>query len=271
MPQWRIVLQDIVQSYQRDHEEKILLKGAVLQLVEENRKKIVAMDRLTEVVDILSKRVHSGDIAATPPKRQRTAADTGVDTPATDTGTDTAGVAKRGSNTASDGGAITSLTLLTTANPMFQAAEKASNKKILVSTLLRDLFESGALAGGTRLPHTKLGYILRENSHQYVGVMNLVEKVWTKEQEKLLRTSVKDIPNVDATQLEDALTSIDKLCKEKMAELEGKEVGRTTALFTGLGARYVAWKNKKEPKVQSTLVTNFFTKAVQYLSPSKKK
>mmetsp|Transcript_12959 Transcript_12959/g.23459 ORF Transcript_12959/g.23459 Transcript_12959/m.23459 type:complete len:89 (+) Transcript_12959:633-899(+) len=80
--------------------------------------------------------------------------------------------------------------------------------------------------------------------------MMLIEMVLTDKQKALLRTKKKEIPRVDVTQLENTLHSIDKACKKKMADLEGKNVGKTKATRTGLGARYIAWKRKQKPKQQ---------------------
>lgn len=101
--------------------------------------------------------------------------------------------------------------------------------------------------------------------------MALVEEVLMDEQRALLRTSRKDIPLLDAAQLEHTLMSIDEACKEKMADREGKKVGKTTATMTGLGTRYIAWKKKQQPKPQGSLLTSFVTRIVEAVSPSKKK
>jgi len=160
---------------------------------------------------------------------------------------------------------------LTTETELFKAGEVGSSKKILVSTLLRDLFTDGHLSGGAAFTSTMLSYIPRENKHFYKAAMALVEEVLMDEQRALLRTSRKDIPLVDAAHLEQTLMSIDEACKEKMADREGKKVGKTTATMTGLGARYIAWKKKQQPKPQGSLLTSFVTRIVEAVSPSKKK
>jgi hypothetical protein len=102
--------------------------------------------------------------------------------------------------------------------------------------------------------------------------MMLIEMVLTDKQKAFLRTKKKEIPRVDVTtQLENTLHSIDKACKKKMADLEGKNVGKTKATRTGLGARYIAWKRKQKPKQQTNKLTSFLSRIVEAVSPSKRK
>jgi 4-diphosphocytidyl-2C-methyl-D-erythritol kinase len=130
------------------------------------------------------------------------------------------------------------------------------------------LFAGGHLSGGTALTRTMLNYIPRENQHFYKAVMMLV---LTDKQKALLRTKKKEIPRVDVTQLENTLHSIDEACKKKMADLEGKKVGKTKATMTGLGSCYIAWKRKQKPKQQTNKLTSFMSRIVEAVSPSKRK
>ena len=60
--------------------------------------------------------------------------------------------------------------------------------------------------------------------------MALVEEVLMDEQRALLRTSRKDIPLVDAAQLEHTLMSIDEVCKEKWQIVKAKKLERLLLL-----------------------------------------
>ena len=50
-----------------------------------------------------------------------------------------------------------------------------------------------------------------------------------------------------------------------MADLEGKNIGKTKATMTGLGAHYIAWKR------QTNKLTSFMSRIVEAVSPSKRK
>jgi hypothetical protein len=56
-----------------------------------------------------------------------------------------------------------------------------------------------------------------------------------------------------------------------MADLEGKNVAKTKATMTGLGACYIAWKRKQKPKQQTNKLTSFMSRIVEAVSPSKRK
>ena len=139
---------------------------------------------------------------------------------------------------------------MTTETELFKAEEIRSSKKILVSTLLQDLFTDGHLLVGAALTSMMLSYVPHENKHFSKAAMALVEEVLIDEQRALLHTSRKDIPLADAAQLEHTLISIDEACKERMAGLVGKKVRKTTATMTGIGACYIAWKKKQQLKPQ---------------------
>jgi hypothetical protein len=54
--------------------------------------------------------------------------------------------------------------------------------------------------------------------------------------------------------------------KKKIADLEGKKVGKTKATMTGLGAHNIAWKRK--PKQQTNKLTSFMSIIVEAVSQS---
>jgi hypothetical protein len=244
--QLSIQVQDLSQTVRRDQEERIVMRGTIAQLAEEARKSNALIEEFLGY--FRNKRGIPDDSVAiaSPPKRQRV----------TGNGDDASRLVQ---SSTSEGNSkpISSLSnLLTTESELFKAGEVGSSKNILASTLLRDLFAGGHLSGGTALTSTMLNYIPRENQHFYKAVMMLIEMVLTDKQKALLRTKKKEIPCVDVTQLENTLHSIDEACKKKMADLEGKKVGKTKATMTGLGSCYIAWKRKQKPKQQTNKQTN---------------
>jgi hypothetical protein len=256
-----IQVQDLSQTVRRDQEERIVMRGTIAQLAEEARKSNALIEELLGY--FRNKRGIPDDSVAiaSPPKRQ----------PVKGNGNNASRLVQS-STSKGNSKPISYLTnLLTTESELFKAGEVGSSKNILTSTLLRNPFAGGHLSGGMALTSTMLNYIPSKNEHFYKAVMMLIEMVLKDKQKALLHTKKKEIPCVDVTQLENTLHSIDEACKKKMADLNGKKVGKTKASKIGLGARYIAWKRKQKPKQQTNKLTSFMSRIVEAVSPSKLK
>lgn len=147
-----------------------------------------------------------------------------------------------------------------------QAAARSSNhgnKSISIQEVIIELHADGQLLRHSDdLTRTRFASIQRENESKYKAAMRLLKNSWTDEQKARLL-----VPNLEKTELNDAAHEVENTCLEKMAELEGKPVGRTKPFIVGIGQRYINWENAQKPKAGQGILSF----VVGLVSPSKKK
>jgi hypothetical protein len=101
---------------------------------------------------------------------------------------------------------------------------------------------------------------------------------------RLLEQSLSDENKTDLAQnglsteeIKNLAKAIELQAREQMAFLEGREMGRTKAYITGLGARYIKYEKKHQNRraVSQPGIGSFLSRtanaAIQMLSPSKQR
>jgi hypothetical protein len=93
---------------------------------------------------------------------------------------------------------------------------------------------------------------------------------------RLLEQSLSD-ENLSTEEIKNLAEAIELQAREQMAFLEGREMGRTKAYITGLGARYIKYEKKHQNRraVSHPGIGFFLSRTantvIQMLSPSKQR
>ncbi len=99
---------------------------------------------------------------------------------------------------------------------------RKSQKFPYIEDILVSLAKSGELHKGTKLSSTECHLVNKKDNSQYVYTMQLVEELWTEEEELFLRSSREEIEE----SLEEATIiaeTISLRCLTKLNEFEGRE------------------------------------------------
>mmetsp|Transcript_7187 Transcript_7187/g.10467 ORF Transcript_7187/g.10467 Transcript_7187/m.10467 type:complete len:279 (+) Transcript_7187:122-958(+) len=99
---------------------------------------------------------------------------------------------------------------------------RKSQKFPYIEDILVSLARSGELHKGTKLSSTECNLVNKKDNSQYVYTMQLVEELWTEEEELFLRSSSEEIEE----SLEEATIiaeTISLRCLTKLNEFEGRE------------------------------------------------